>query len=303
MGGTDGEDVLGRGRRSRSQVRFRGGCEAVPERIGHAAQGLRHRHDRSARRQLAHRSVVAVDEGLPAQRAPCRGPSATASVEPSRPSPTPTSCSAGPIPPMLPRRGAAASIPNGSRGPFSSEITAAIEVQPEPAALGVQRIASIETMAAAATRMHLAGNGRDPRKYSMIAFGGAGPVHAYNLARLLKVGTLVVLLGAGVASALGFLRGAAGHRFRAQSRRASRKRELAARRRTLRGDEGARPGSARKCRSATGLRRPQADRRHALCRSGLRDPGRTAVHVPVFGGCLAAAGSDSSRATPSISAG
>jgi N-methylhydantoinase A len=39
----------------------------------------------------------------------------------------------------------------------------------------------------------------------MIAFGGAGPVHAYNLARLLKLGRLIVPLGAGVTSALGFL--------------------------------------------------------------------------------------------------
>jgi len=58
---------------------------------------------------------------------------------------------------------------------------------------------------AAATRMHLAEKGRDPRRYTLIAFGGAGPVHAYNLARLLKMKRLVVPLGAGVASALGFL--------------------------------------------------------------------------------------------------
>jgi N-methylhydantoinase A len=58
---------------------------------------------------------------------------------------------------------------------------------------------------AAATRMHLAEKGRDPRKYTLIAFGGAGPVHAHNLARLLKVQKVVVPLGAGVASALGFL--------------------------------------------------------------------------------------------------
>jgi N-methylhydantoinase A len=70
-------------------------------------------------------------------------------------------------------------------------------------ALGVQRIVD-ETMAAA-TRMHLAEKGRDPRRYTLIAFGGAGPVHAYNLARLLKMKRLVVPLGAGVASALGFL--------------------------------------------------------------------------------------------------
>ncbi len=39
----------------------------------------------------------------------------------------------------------------------------------------------------------------------MIAFGGAGPVHAYGLARLLKLKRLIVPLGAGVTSALGFL--------------------------------------------------------------------------------------------------
>jgi N-methylhydantoinase A len=71
------------------------------------------------------------------------------------------------------------------------------------AALGVSRIVD-ETMTAA-TRMHLAEKGRDPRRYTLIAFGGAGPVHACNLARLLKMGRVVVPLGAGVTSALGFL--------------------------------------------------------------------------------------------------
>jgi N-methylhydantoinase A len=70
-------------------------------------------------------------------------------------------------------------------------------------ALGVQRIVD-ETMAAA-TRMHLAEKGRDPRRYTLIAFGGAGPVHACSLARLLKMRRVLVPLGAGVASALGFL--------------------------------------------------------------------------------------------------
>jgi N-methylhydantoinase A len=89
------------------------------------------------------------------------------------------------------------------RGVFEDKIAAQIKVAPQDAALGVQRIVD-ETMAAA-TRMHLAEKGRDPRQYTIIAFGGAGPVHAWNLARLLKVGRVVVPLGAGVASALGFL--------------------------------------------------------------------------------------------------
>src|SRR5262249_55560430 len=89
------------------------------------------------------------------------------------------------------------------QGAFTDKIASQINVAPEDAALGVQRIVD-ETMAAA-TRMHLAEKGRDPRQYTIIAFGGAGPVHAWNLARLLKVGRVVVPLGAGVASALGFL--------------------------------------------------------------------------------------------------
>jgi N-methylhydantoinase A len=58
---------------------------------------------------------------------------------------------------------------------------------------------------AAATRMHIAEKGRDPRRYRMLAFGGAGPVHAYGLAKLLKLERIVCPLGAGVMSALGFL--------------------------------------------------------------------------------------------------
>ncbi len=88
-------------------------------------------------------------------------------------------------------------------GVFADKIASKINVTSLDAALGVQRIVD-ETMAAA-TRMHLAEKGRDPRLYTIIAFGGAGPVHAWNLARLLKVGKVVVPLGAGVASALGFL--------------------------------------------------------------------------------------------------
>lgn len=58
---------------------------------------------------------------------------------------------------------------------------------------------------AAATRRYIAEKGRDPRKYTLIATGGAGPVHAYGLARELKIRRLIIPFGAGVSSALGFL--------------------------------------------------------------------------------------------------
>ncbi|WP_244608617.1 hydantoinase/oxoprolinase family protein [Bradyrhizobium algeriense] len=71
------------------------------------------------------------------------------------------------------------------------------------AAIGIRRI--VDENMAAATRMCIAEKGRDPRQYAMLAFGGAGPVHAHSLARLLGVRRLIVPLGAGVISALGFL--------------------------------------------------------------------------------------------------
>jgi N-methylhydantoinase A len=47
--------------------------------------------------------------------------------------------------------------------------------------------------------------GRDPRRYSLVAFGGAGPLHAARLARALGIPRVIVPRGAGVGSALGLL--------------------------------------------------------------------------------------------------
>ena len=58
---------------------------------------------------------------------------------------------------------------------------------------------------ATAARIHVAEHGQDPRAYRLIAFGGAGPVHAYGLARLLHIGEVVFPQAAGVASAVGML--------------------------------------------------------------------------------------------------
>lgn len=76
-------------------------------------------------------------------------------------------------------------------------------IEADVAARGIQEIVN-ESMAAA-TRMHMAEKGKDPRAYTLVAFGGAGPVHAYALAKLLKVSRIIVPPGAGVISAFGFL--------------------------------------------------------------------------------------------------
>jgi N-methylhydantoinase A len=76
-------------------------------------------------------------------------------------------------------------------------------VDAQAAAAGIHDLV-VENMASA-TRMHLAEKGRDPRTYTLMAFGGAGPVHAYALAKRLKISRIVVPVGAGVMSAFGFL--------------------------------------------------------------------------------------------------
>src|SRR6185369_8163870 len=61
-----------------------------------------------------------------------------------------------------------------------------------------------ESMAAAA-RVHIVERGRDPRRYAMVGFGGAGPAHAARVARILGVREVIVPPASGAASALGFL--------------------------------------------------------------------------------------------------
>lgn len=60
-----------------------------------------------------------------------------------------------------------------------------------------------ETMAAAA-KTHIAEKGGNPHGVTVVAFGGAGPVHAYALSQKLGAPRLLVPPNAGVGSALGF---------------------------------------------------------------------------------------------------
>jgi N-methylhydantoinase A len=57
---------------------------------------------------------------------------------------------------------------------------------------------------AAAAKTHIAEKGGNPKVATVAAFGGAGPVHAYGLAKKLGSPRLIVPPNAGVGSALGF---------------------------------------------------------------------------------------------------
>ncbi len=73
----------------------------------------------------------------------------------------------------------------------------------QDAAAGIVDVANNNM--ATAIRIHAAERGQDYRRYVLCAFGGAGPVHAYELARLLKLPRMICPLGAGTNSALGLL--------------------------------------------------------------------------------------------------
>jgi N-methylhydantoinase A len=75
-------------------------------------------------------------------------------------------------------------------------------VAPLEAAFGIHDLIN-ETMAAAA-KTHIAEKGGNPKLITIAAFGGAGPVHAYGLAKKIGAPRIIVPPLAGVGSAMGF---------------------------------------------------------------------------------------------------
>jgi len=82
-------------------------------------------------------------------------------------------------------------------------LAARVGLSPTETAWGIHDVVN-ENMAGAA-RVHVAERGRDPRDYALLCTGGAGPVHAYYVARKLGLARVICPPSAGVASALGLL--------------------------------------------------------------------------------------------------
>ena len=79
-----------------------------------------------------------------------------------------------------------------------------LDMETVEAAWGVAEMVD-ENMANAA-RVHAVENGEDLSEYTMIAFGGAAPLHAARLCEKLGISRCLIPQGAGVGSAIGFLR-------------------------------------------------------------------------------------------------
>jgi N-methylhydantoinase A len=83
------------------------------------------------------------------------------------------------------------------------EVAEPLDLAPELATLGISEIVD-ENMANAA-RVHAIESGKDARGRTLVAFGGAAPLHAARMAEKLGLDRVVVPSYAGVGSAVGFL--------------------------------------------------------------------------------------------------
>ncbi|WP_422047861.1 hydantoinase/oxoprolinase family protein [Shimia sp.] len=94
--------------------------------------------------------------------------------------------------------------PSNSAKALDTVIGNTLDMDAIEAAFGLAEVVD-ENMANAA-RVHAVENGEDLSEYTMIAFGGAAPLHAARLCEKLGVARCLVPKGAGVGSAIGFLR-------------------------------------------------------------------------------------------------
>ncbi|RVT85284.1 hydantoinase/oxoprolinase family protein [Rhodobacteraceae bacterium CCMM004] len=122
----------------------------------------------------------------------------------TRPAVTDADLVLGKLDPAAFAGGAIALHPDRAEAALAADVGAPLGLDAAEAARGVAEVVD-ETMANAA-RVHAVENGEDLTRYTMIAFGGAAPLHAGRLGQKLGVARLLVPPGAGVGSAIGFLR-------------------------------------------------------------------------------------------------
>ena len=94
--------------------------------------------------------------------------------------------------------------PDAAARAIAAEVGGTLSLDAAETAAGISEVVD-ENMANAA-RVHAVENGKDLSGFTMIAFGGAAPVHAVRLAQKLGIDEVLVPPGAGVGSAIGFLR-------------------------------------------------------------------------------------------------
>jgi N-methylhydantoinase A len=92
---------------------------------------------------------------------------------------------------------------DAARRAIAQRVAAPLALDPLAAASGIVEIANAHMIGA--MRLVSVQRGYDPRDFVLVAFGGAGPLHANALARELGIPTVLVPPSPGIASAVGML--------------------------------------------------------------------------------------------------
>ena len=98
-----------------------------------------------------------------------------------------------------------------SRRAVDEHIAQPLRLSVEDAAHGIRQVANVSM--ARAIRAVTVERGKDPRDLALIAFGGGGPLHAIDVARLLGIRRILISPVSGVFSAAGMLAAEAVHEF------------------------------------------------------------------------------------------
>ena len=101
--------------------------------------------------------------------------------------------------------------PELSRKAIERHVASRLGLSLLDAAHGIRHVANVNM--ARAIRAVTVERGRDPRDMTLIAFGGGGPVHAVDVARLLGIRRVIAPVMAGVFCSAGMLAADAGHDF------------------------------------------------------------------------------------------
>jgi N-methylhydantoinase A len=99
--------------------------------------------------------------------------------------------------------------PHAAQAAIAAKVGVPTRLEPSMAALGV--IEMVDENMANAARVHAIESGKVYEGRTLIAFGGGGPVHACRVAEKIGIDRIVVPVGAGVGSAIGFLRAPVGY--------------------------------------------------------------------------------------------
>ncbi len=168
---------------------------------------------------------------------------------------------------------------DAARRAIALRVAEPLGLDPLAAASGIVEIANAHMIAA--MRLVSVQRGYDPRDFVLVAFGGAGPLHANALARELGIPIVLVPPSPGIASALGMLVTDIRHEFVATRTAASGRARARGPRGALRGFRGGGGGAPDPRRRAP--RRPAhaAKRRPPLSRPVVRASGDRAPRLAV----------------------